>query len=111
MIVAVNQAFDLPDAKAIIDLFLVGARESVFTHIERRDATFKSRYEQGLAEYFRAVAERSPGIAVSFCFIRNLGLDPLKRVDAQVSVAKRFGETLSSTIAMLKTMQIVRAPK
>lgn len=106
-IIAVNRVFELPDAKTIVDYFLAAARESVFLPIERKDSTFRARYEQRMSEYFRAAAEEHPGQAISFSFVRNLGLDPLKSPQTQPRVALRLGQTLTANIVVLRTMELV----
>ena len=55
-----------------------------------------------MAEYFQVLSTDKRGLEISYCFLRNLDLDPLKNVHAQVLVAARFGTALSETIDILK---------
>ena len=91
----------------LIDTFLAGARQSVFRPIESQDSGFAQRYEQRMAEYFKVLSEEKPAIGMSFCFLRNLDLNPLEGIQAQVLVAARLGQALGQTIEMLKRFQLV----
>lgn len=106
VIFAVNQVFVLEDARVLIDTFLGGARGSVFQVIETKDPGFARRYEQRMAEYFQVLSEDKPGLGISFCFLRNLDLDPIKSMQAQVRVAARLGKALGETIDMLRRFQL-----
>lgn len=107
-IVAVNQVFGPNDAKAIIDAFLAVARKAVFGFLEGKDPDFKKRYEQRLGEYFKVLSEDKPALAISFCFMKNLGLDPLKNMEGQLQVASRLGDSLTKTLDALSVLTLER---
>jgi hypothetical protein len=106
VIFAVNQIFAGQDAKAIIDAFLGSANKSVFSLLEVKDKGFKQRYEERMGEYFEALHGEQPGVAVSFIFMKNLNVDPLKNLKGQVLVAARFGQSLSRTLGVLRTFTL-----
>lgn len=103
---AVNCVFGHDGAKAIIDLFLEGARQSIFCHLEQKDPGFKARYEQRVAQYFDALRGDKPGIGASFLLMRALDRDPLKNLPGQMAVAIKLGESLSSTAQVLKSVSV-----
>ena len=107
-IFAVNQVFALAETKPIIDSFLATANKSVFHFVEERDSTFKKRYEQRLTEYFKILAEDKPALGISFAFMQNLRLDPLKGFQGQLLIMTRFGNSLSESIKALKRINITR---
>src|SRR3989344_990354 len=100
-IYAVNQIFGPNDAKPIIDTFLAIARKSVFGYLEGKDPNFKKRYEQRMSEYYKILSEDKPALGMSFSFMKNLDLDPLKNMQGQVLVAARLGDSLSKTLDVL----------
>lgn len=106
VIVAVNQVFNQEDAKSIIDPFLSIANKSIFSVIERQDPDFKNNYEKRMAQYFEILNQDNPGIGISYAFLTNLDLDPLKNMKGQLFVSAKFGESLSKTIDVLKRMEL-----
>jgi len=104
-IFAVNQVFSGQDAKAIIDPFLGSARQSVFSLLEAKDKDFR-RYEERMGEYFEALHDERPGVAVSFVFMKSLDIDPIKNGKGQILLAGRFGQSLSSTLGVLRTFTL-----
>lgn len=106
-IFAVNQVFGHNDAKAIIDAFLAVAEKYVFGYLEKKDAGFKQRYEQRMGQYFKVLLEEKPALGMSFSFMTNLGLDPLKNMQGQILVAARLGQSLSQTLDVLKRLTLV----
>jgi hypothetical protein len=106
-IFAVNQVFSVGDAKPVIDAFLASARKSVFGVIEAKDRTFGERYQQRMTEYFGVLQGERPALGISFAFLRNLELDPLKNLAGQMFVAQHFGQSLGETLNALKTMRLV----
>lgn len=105
-IYAVNQVFEPNDAKSIIDTFLAIARKSVFGYLEGKDPSFKKRYEQRMGEYFKILSEKKPALGMSFSFMKNLDLDPLKNMQGQILVAARLGDSLSKTLDVLNRLTL-----
>lgn len=109
-IFAVNQVFEVDDAKAIIDTFLDRARKSMFTVLEAKDQTFKERYQRRLEQYFKSLSEARALIGMSCLFMENLDLDPLKHGEGQMKVAARFGQSLTETVDVLKRLSGAQKP-
>jgi hypothetical protein len=105
-IYAVNQVFEFNDAKEIIDTFLAAVRKPVFGFLEEKDPDFKERYEQRMAEYFKVLSEDKPALGLSFCFMRNIDLDPLKNMQGQLLVATRLSDSLKKTLDVLNGLTL-----
>lgn len=105
-IFAVNQVFDAKDARSIIDPFLSAASRSVFEVLEKKDGTFKGRYEQRMPDYFRVLLGDKPALGISFSLIQNLGIDPLRNMQGQLLVAARLGESLKQALDVLKQVTL-----
>jgi len=105
IICAVNEVYDEQDAKSIIDPFLVAASQSIFAPVKAAYASFDSDYEHRMAEYYSKLADSKPGVAMSFAFIKNLGIDPLKNAHGQFLVSVHFGKSISDSIDALQAMK------
>ena len=57
-------------------------------------------------EYFKLLSEDKPALGMSFSFMKNLDLDPLKNMQGQILVAGRLGESLSKTIDVLNRLTL-----
>ncbi len=105
VIYAVNQVFDPKNAKSIIDSFLSISSKSIFSAIEGQDPDFRNKYKRRMAQYFELLHKDNPRLGLSFAFLTNLNMDPLKNMKGQVIVSTEFGESLSETIDVLQRMK------
>lgn len=105
-IFAVNQAFDTANSKSIIDPFLSVSRKSIFAILEKHDSNFKQIYQARMAEYFGILSKDKPTLDLSFSFLTHLGIDPLKCMQGQILLAARFGDSLSTTLDVLKRITL-----
>jgi len=106
VIVAINQVFNENNAKKIIDKFLIISNKSIFSVMEKQYPDFRNTYEKRMAQYFKMIHQENPGVGVSFAFLSNLDLDPLKSINAQLYLSKKFGNSLTQTIDVLSRMNI-----
>jgi hypothetical protein len=90
-----NQIFEQQTAKTIIDGYLSIANKSIFEPLEKIDNNFNVKYEKHISDYFSSFTEENPLIGISYTFLQNLGLKPLKDMNLQVFIAKEFGEGLA----------------
>lgn len=100
---AVNEVFDVDDAKPIVDRFLDVARSSVFRTLEAADGTFKQRYEDRLPRYFEAQKGKKTVIGLSFEFMTNLDLDPVKKnIAGGFVIGLRIGRLFNGLVGFLQ---------
>ncbi|MBA3699786.1 MAG: hypothetical protein H0W78_13140 [Planctomycetes bacterium] len=103
-IFSVNQVFNAEDAKSVIDPFLAKAKTSIFCFIETKDSSFHNRYQVRMTEYFQILSGENPPIGLSFAFMTNLRLDPLKNPQGQMALALKLASSVSETVKALQVM-------
>ncbi len=110
-ILAVNLVYDGEVGREIIDAFLDCARSEVFARLQAEDATFKSRYEDHIAAYFKTFSGRSlMGAALACLHFLDLGIDrylregieSFKGGDREAQLMKRFERALQDAVSQLE---------
>ena len=105
-IYAINLRHDADAARSIIDPFLEATRKTHFSALERHYPNFESVYPQRMQDYFQVLEDANPALGVSFAFLRNLGIDPLTSLEAQLHLVAVFSTTLQETLDVLDRLEL-----
>lgn len=104
----VNCTFEEEACKAVIDPFLAKLKKSFFSQLESKNKDFKKNYEKHINRYFKDLTGENPGLGLSFSFIENIGLNPLRNLQGQLFLVSYLHEAKSRITTILGSATIVQ---